>query len=122
MKTELLQILQHSLGVDQYGHGRQYRNHFYADGKDISLCKELEAMGFMWSEKPSPLTGGSIPFFVTEEGKKAMADNSPKPPKLNRSKQRYQQYREYGDSFDSFLDFVRWNSEPERPWNDGYNN
>lgn len=42
-----LRILQHSLGLDQYGAGRQYRNHFVTgEGSDgFPLCRELVAEG-----------------------------------------------------------------------------
>ncbi|WP_049722390.1 hypothetical protein [Gilvimarinus polysaccharolyticus] len=34
-----------------------------------------------------------------------------------KSQQRYTRYREYGDGFDSFIDYCRWDTDPERPWN-----
>ena len=47
MSPEQLQILQHSLGVDQYGQGEMYRNHFCAGDADEPICRELVAMGYM---------------------------------------------------------------------------
>ena len=47
MTPPQLQILQHSLGVDQYGRGRQYRDHFAAGGEDVQICQELIALGYM---------------------------------------------------------------------------
>lgn len=118
---ELLQILQHSLGVDQYGQGEQFRNHFVtgSGSVDWSLCNELVKCGYMGVRRNHPLAGGSDSFWVTDEGKQAVANHSPKPPKLSRSKARYARFREYGDSFDSFIDFCRWDADPERSWNGG---
>ena len=42
-----LEILQHALGVDQYGRGEMYRNHFCAGGDDEATCRELVEMGYM---------------------------------------------------------------------------
>ncbi len=46
MKNKL-HILQHSLGLDQFGEGRQYRNHFAAGpgGQDFADCVALTEMG-----------------------------------------------------------------------------
>jgi hypothetical protein len=119
MDHKLLHILQHTLGVDQYGQGNQYRNHFVAGGKDVEKCRELVELGFMVERKDNGLTNGSPWFSVTQSGIDAVALESPKPPKLTKSKQRYRRFLEFGDGFDSFLDFCRWDSEPERSWNGG---
>jgi len=119
MEKELLHILQHALGVDQYGQGSQYRNHF-ATGpgvKDFLKCQELAERGFMKDLGTRPLWGDQHCFVVTPEGIQAVALESPRPPKVSRSKARYRRYLEYGDSFDSFLDFCRWDADPERSWN-----
>lgn len=118
---ELLQILQHSLGVDQYGQGEQFRNHFVTGSGSVDwpLCNKLVECGFMGVRRNHPLAGGDDAFWVTDEGKRAMAEHSPKPPTLRRSQARYARYREYGDSFGSFIDFCRWDAEPERSWNGG---
>jgi len=42
-----LQILQHSLGLDEYGQGEMYRNHFCAGGDDEGTCRALVALGYM---------------------------------------------------------------------------
>lgn len=119
-----LHILQHSLGVDQYGQGDQYRNRFVTDSKTVDwpVCNELVAAGFMAAKRNIAAFGGSDFFWVTEAGKQAMADNSPAPPKptkQSRSKQRYKRYLEYRDSFDSFIEFCRWDAQKERSWNGG---
>lgn len=119
-----LHILQHSLGVDQYGNGVQHRNHFVTGpgGKDHADCMALVEMGLMANRGSSALTGGSDCFIVTRAGKDYMSLNSPVPPpqpKLTKSKMRYQRYLEYGDMFDRFIDFCRWDADPERSWNGG---
>lgn len=118
---EKLQILQHSLGVDQYGRGEQYRNHFAtgSGGSDWDICQELAGLGLMKRYEPKAWMGGMYCFVVTEEGKAFVAENSPAPPKLTRSQKRYRRYLEYGEGFDSFRDFLIWDSEPERSWNGG---
>lgn len=119
IRKELLHILQHSLGVDEYGQGNQYRNHYCAGGADIELCRELVICGYMNEHASKIPIGDSVFFTVTDSGKLAMSELSPAPPKLTRSQKRYQRYLEYGDGFDSFRDFLLWDSEPERSWNRG---
>ncbi len=104
MTPEQLQILQHALGVDKYGQGRQYRNHFCAGGTDVPICESLVALGYMrvWHPNASPL-----PYYncaVTKEGKSAMLAASPAPPKLSRSQHRYRRFL----SADSGLRFGEW--------------
>jgi hypothetical protein len=114
-----LHILQHSLGLDEYGRGNQYRNHFVTgEGScDWPICNELVDLGLMSVQRKHHLSGGDDCFFVTEAGKKYIFTNSPKPPKLSKSKLRYKRYLEYGDCFESFRDFLYWDAEPERSWN-----
>lgn len=103
LTAEQLHVLQHSLGVDKYGQGQQYRNHFCAGGKDESICRELVAMGYMQQHA----TTECLPYFncsVTEDGKRAMDEQSPHPPKLTRSQQRYRQFLNH----DSGLSFREW--------------
>jgi hypothetical protein len=91
MTQSQLEILQHSLGVDKYGQGEMYRNHFCAGGSDESVCRELVTLGYMKQHK----TTEAYPYFncsVTDEGKAAMIRESPKPPKLSRSQKRYREF------------------------------
>lgn len=84
MTAEQLHILQHSLGVDQYGRGRQYRNRFVTGpgSTDFPICCELVEMGFMVMRSLVPILPPSDKcFFVTDEGKAAMREHSPKPPR-----------------------------------------
>lgn len=99
MDKAQLHILQHSLGLDQYGQGRQYRNHYVAGGKDIDHCRELVGMGYMREHKMAPeLTGGGPCFVVTDRGFEAVALFSPAPPpppKVNSAKKRYLDHLRY---------------------------
>lgn len=98
-----LEILQHSLGVDEYGQGAMYRNFFCAGGDDEPTCRELVDMGLMRQHK----TTETYPYFncsVTDEGKKAVREQSPKPPKLSRSQKRYREFL----NVDSDITFGEW--------------
>lgn len=101
-----LEILQHALGVDKYGQGEHYRNHYCAGGEDVTICKELVALGYMWTFERSYL-----PYYncsVTNQGKMAMSDASPKPPKLTRSQARYREFLRA----DSGIKFIDWLNAP----------
>jgi hypothetical protein len=101
MTPEQLQIIQHALGVNEYGKGAMYRNHFCAGGKDEELCRQLVAMGYMRTWQGAD-EGGRVPHYpyyncsVTETGKAAMLAESPKPPKLTRSQKRYRKFLDSG--------------------------
>lgn len=103
LTKEQLHVLQHALGVDEYGRGQQYRNHFCAGGADEDICRELVAMGLM-----TTFTRSYLPYYngtVTEAGKVAMLAQSPKPPKLTRSQERYRRFlkADTGESFAMWL-------------------
>jgi len=117
-----LQILQHSLGLNQYGQGRQYRNHFVAGpgSTDFAICIELVEAGLRKRRSSFILTAGDEVFHVTPAGVDFVALNSTKPPKVSKSKARYLRFLEYGDGFDSFLQFCRWDASSERSWNGGH--
>lgn len=55
MKASLLNILQHSLGLDEYGRGTPYRNHFVTgEGSKITLTAwRLSMLGTWGFVKPS---------------------------------------------------------------------
>lgn len=104
MKPEQLHILQHALGLDEYGQGRMYRNRFCAGGKDEAICRELVAMGYMVQHP----TTQWLPYFncsVTKEGKAAVSRESPKPPKLTRAQKNYRAFldADTGESFSEWL-------------------
>ncbi len=115
MTEKQLHILQHSLGLDEYGLVRYYRdgvehygfmptrNHFCAGDDDEPACRELVALGYMKEHRTTEM----LPYFncsVTDEGKKAVRDESPAPPKVLRSKQRYRAFLRH----DSGLSFIEW--------------
>lgn len=106
MSATDLHILQHSLGADQYGRGAQGRNHFATDegGDDHRICNDLVERGLMTVRRNYQPYGGMDVFFVTDAGKRWMAENSPSPPKLTKSQQRYQDYLDA----DSGLRFGEW--------------
>ncbi|TAM23396.1 MAG: hypothetical protein EPN60_15110 [Nevskiaceae bacterium] len=104
LDPDLLNILQHSLGVDRYGRGQQYRNHFVAGGDDVELCRQLVALGHMTETPAGPLSGGSPCFRVTNQGRRAMSAASPAPPKLTRSQRRYERFL----NADSGMPFGEW--------------
>jgi hypothetical protein len=95
-----LHFMQHALGLDEYGQGTWYRNHFVS-GPDCDgweeLC-DLEQLGLMRRRGPSPLFGGDdgYCFTVTDEGKQYVRENSPTPPKLSRSAVRYRRWLNSG--------------------------
>lgn len=113
MTDQQLQILQHSLGRDQYGRRpptnphEDYRNYFVTDPEtvDYPLCRALENMGLMRPHQPPGfIDQGSVVFHVTDKGIEAVERLSPEPPKLSRSKQRYQQYLDA----DGVVSFGEW--------------
>lgn len=89
-----LHILQHSLGVNQYGKGHQYRNHFCTGkgSKDFEPCKELVAKGLMKEGNGGSLIGSDSIFHVTPAGIEFVAANSPPEPKMTQSQKRYRAY------------------------------
>lgn len=100
-----LEIIQHALGADQYGRRSGDRNHFCAGGDDVETCAELVALGFARQFERSWL-----PYFnvtITEAGKQAMREQSPKPPKLTRAQKRYERFLRH-DSGLSFGEWLKW--------------
>jgi hypothetical protein len=98
-----LEILQHSLGLDQYGQGNMYRNHFCAGGDDEIVCRELVALGYM-----EQFTRKFLPYFnclVTDAGKTAVKRESPMPPKLTRGQKNYRAFLDcdFGQKFGEWL-------------------
>lgn len=122
MKNELLHILQHSLGLDGFGQGNAYRNHYCAGDDALPKCRELVGLGFMTERKASEISGGYPVFLVTAEGRIAVATASPKPPKVSKGKARYRRYLDYSDCFRDcgrhrFREFLKWDSDPAHSWN-----
>ena len=101
MSPKQLQILQHALGLDQYGRGKMYRNHFCAGADDTPDCQALIAAGYMQHHRTTDV----FPYFncsVTDAGKAAVLAASP--PLLTRAKERYREFL----IADSGLSFIEW--------------
>lgn len=111
MNSKQLHILQHSLGLDQYGRGTCRRNHFVTGvgSDDHADCMALVSLGFMKMRTGSELTGGDDFFQVTDAGRAAAVTNSPAPPKLSPGKQRYRDWLRTDCSM-SFIEWLKWNS------------
>jgi hypothetical protein len=110
MTERQLEILQHAVGADKYGHTRRFadRNHFCAGVEDEPDCRELVAMGYMRQHETTQV----FPYFncsVTDAGRKAMREASPETPKLTRSQKRYRRFlgADPGCSFREWLKYER---------------
>jgi len=112
---EFLQILQHSIGADQYGQYGPYGHHrnFFGTGpggKDFSLCLKLVEMGMMKNNGHQDIFLGEYWFYVTPKGINTVELESPSPPKVSRSKARYKEYLNCADCFENFRDFLRYDT------------
>lgn len=109
MGETILSILQHSVGVDQYGHGAKYRNHFCTGpgSTDYPICREAVQLGLMKERPGNELTGGDALFTVTPEGLDFIEKHSPRPPKVSRSRERYLRWLNdnRGETFGEHLRF-----------------
>jgi hypothetical protein len=107
-----LEVLLHSLGLDEYGRGRRYRNHFATDpeSNDGAICRSLVDVGFMVDHGARELAAGMHVYSVTPTGEAAIAAQCPKPPKVSRSRQRYLDWL----ADDSGLSFREWIRLPRR--------
>lgn len=112
MRTELLHILQHSLGCDKYGQGTMYRNRFVTGEGTVGwpLCGELVSLGLMQDHGPQKIAGGMHCFSVTDAGIKAMKDSSSSPPKITRGQRRYQEWLKVADIGWTFGEWLKWKS------------
>lgn len=111
-----LHILQHSLGLDQYGRGARYRNHFCTGpgSKDFDDCRALSEQGLMVDHGTGKWTGDMHIFTVTPLGDDFVAKNSPPPPKLTRSQRRYAEYLSVADHFESFGHWLKYKAQQSR--------
>ena len=112
LTKEQLAILQHSLGLDQYGRGPQYRNHFVTDPEsdDGQVCESLVEAELMTRTDGSQLSGGMPIYRVTADGIEEVYRQSPKPPKVSRSTARYSRWLESGAD-DCGISFGQWLKE-----------
>lgn len=68
VNAKQLGILRHSIGLDDAGRGREYRNYFVAGVVDEPVCRELVDLGLMRIGRPPDGCGQC--FHVTDDGKK----------------------------------------------------
>lgn len=108
LTKERLEILQHSLGLDEYGRGRAYRNHYVCDPGDANVDANV-ADGLMVDRGPNQMCGGMHLYMVTPAGEKVIREQSPKPPKFSREKERYMTWLRSGCDM-SFGEWIkgRW--------------
>jgi hypothetical protein len=103
-----LHILQHALGLDGYGYGSGYRNHYVATegSEDFERCQRHWKAARMDRHGPSPMYGGDTAYcyVVTPAGKRYVKEHSPKPPRLTRSQRRYREFL----AQDTGLRFGEW--------------
>lgn len=104
--ADALHVLQHALGLDCYGQGASYRNHFVTGpgSADHAACLELVASGLMTRSAGSLISGGMDVFNVTSAGRAHVCNSSPTPPRKTRSQLRYARYLDA----DSNLPFGEW--------------
>jgi hypothetical protein len=96
-----LHILQHALGLDDFGRGKAYRNHF-ATGPECDnwgLCMAHVEAGRMKKHEPRAIFGGGehCCFVVTDAGKAFVREHSPRPSKRQRSRDRYLEWLRISD-------------------------
>lgn len=112
---DLLHTLQHSLGVDQFGRGNQYRNRFVTGegSTDHPICMEAVERGLMTRHAGNALTGDMDLFCVTEAGKAYVAAESPKPDRKQKNRDRYGRFLDISDVMPdlTFGDFLRREKE-----------
>lgn len=106
-----LHILQHALGLDDYGRDERgripadveqpYRNRYVVgeDGDAWKLCLEhVEAGRMTRHDEVRSWTGGMSCFCVTASGLEYIRANSPRPPKVSRGQQRYLEWLDETDA------------------------
>lgn len=106
----LLHVLQHSLGVDEFGRGDQYRNRFVTGegSTDHPTCLEAVDRGLMDRHAGNTLTGDMDLFVVTDQGRNFVAQHSPRPDRKQKARDRYSRFLDLSDvmpdlTFQSFL-------------------
>lgn len=109
-----LHILQHTLGVGNYGDKDSYRNYFVTGvgTDDFPICEALVADGLMKRHDPRDIYGGNYCYTVTPAGIEYVATNSPKrppEPKLTRAQRNYRNFlnADCGLSFAEYMGFQR---------------
>ena len=113
--VELLQILQHSHGLDKFGRGTFYRNHFVTGEASVDhpLCMEAVRLGLMVRHAGNALTSEMDAFTVTDQGRAYIAAQSPKVDRKQRNRDRYNRFLDVRDVMPdlTFRDFLRRQKE-----------
>jgi hypothetical protein len=87
-----LHILRHSLGIDDAGHGTQYRN-YYCAAVENDPCAALVVLGLMSAGHFINEGASRCRYYhVTDEGKAVVAAHKPPEPVLTRSQKRYRDW------------------------------
>lgn len=119
MTRQHLHILQHSMGLDEYGrdsHGavcpkETYRNRYVTEDASPPgvLCLEMVALGLMVRHAPRVVSGDMPIFCVTPAGYDYIRNNSPPAPKVSRGKARYLKWLRVRDVYPdmTFGDWLR---------------
>ena len=100
MKVTSLHIMQHALGLDDFGRtsqgpryagGSTYRNRYVTSDESAAgvICNEMVSAGLMTRRDPSEMSGGDPVFCVTDAGRAVVCACSPLPPKVSRGRARY---------------------------------
>ncbi len=87
--SDHLRILRHSLGFNENGSGREYRNYYAADPSDPD-CKALVESGDM--RRSHEIPGGLIYYRVTDQGRSRVLKTLPIPAKMTPAQRRYRRY------------------------------
>ena len=92
--TERLHVLQHSLGLNEYGHGAGHRNYFVTGigSTDYPHCVAAVADGLMTQTHGNSITGGDDVFRVTPAGMVWVQEHSPKAPTLTSAQRAYRDW------------------------------
>lgn len=99
--------MRHSLGLNDKGHGRSYRNHFCTGpgSKDYDDCEAMVVAGYMKLVRgPHPLSGGDNTYAVTTEGVAVVERFKEPEAVLTRPQQRYRDWLKSG----SDAPFYEW--------------
>lgn len=100
MTDPVLPILQHALGVDRFGRGNMYRDHFVAGPghADYDTCMTAAEAGLMRRYDAPHLCGGVL-FIVTEAGRAYVRAESPRPDRRQLARDRYARFLDVRDIF-----------------------
>jgi len=127
MNPRHLSILQHTLGLDQYGQppkGRRpcsdddfpncYRNNYCTgtEGSDFPILREIVAAGMMTDAGSKEVLGGMHVFHATQAGYEAVREHSPRPPKQTKARRRWQHFRDVREAWG--LTFKEYLNSPAR--------